>query len=385
MPAFRMFANLRGSETAILSEWMMETQSSLVASNSSRGRIRDHHGWHAVASGSLRLIVVIAVLVLHSPATFSADPVNQCKPTGFTLGVPPFRGSYDITRRYESLPLDFTQLQNTLAEILSKSGLFSSVAVFADGPRPDSSDLSLLVSIPVFREAVSGEYPTYELMVDVILVENLDGRSILQRSYSRQFKPRHAQGLPRGVQGRVDAQIAVAEIGIGLAKDLDAELNSYADPALVRLRQSKTSTHTTLEQLRIAPLVVAGSADGLSNYGRFVDEKFREKLARKNCFSLIELRDDEWRCLADSLANGDELVDEAIKACAEGFGWQGFLLVSFLSANDENLRIRSVLVDLPARQVLYDKSLVAPPGWRLGNMLEQHAASIAQASHTIPH
>ena len=369
----------------MLPEGMMETQSSQAVSSSTGGRIRDHHGWHVSAPVFLRVMGMIAVLVLHPPVTFSADPADQCEPTGFKLGIPPFRGSYDITRRYESLPLNLAQLQNTLAEILSQTGLFSSVLVFPDGPHPDSSDLSLLVSIPVYREAVSGEYPTFELMVDVNLVENVDGRSILRRSYSRQFKPQHVQGLPRGVQGRVEAQITFAEIGNGLATDLDAVLNGYADPALARLSQSKTSAHTTLEQLRIAPSVVVGPTAGLSNYGRFVDEKFQEKLERKNCFSLIELSDDEQRCLADSLATGVRLADEALKACAEKFGWQGFVLVSFLSAGDANIQIRSILVQLPSRHVLYDTSLAAPTGWRLGNMLEQHAAGIAQAAHTIPH
>ncbi len=333
----------------------------------------------------LQVIAVIAVFLLKHSEVFPADPVDQCKPTGFTLGIPPFRGSSGVNRGYESLPLDFSQLQNTLAELLSKSGLFSSVAIFSDGPHPDSSDLSLLVSIPVFREAVSGADPTYELTMDVILLENVDGRAILRRSYFRQFKPRHSQGLPPGVQGRVEAQIALAAIGTELVQNLDAVLNGYADPSLARLRRSMMSAHTVLEQLRIAPVVDMGSMPGLSNYGRFVDEKFREKLDRKNCFSLIALSDDEQRCLAASPAADGKPVDSVLKGCAGQFGWQGLVLVSFLSAENADIRIRSILIEQPSQHVLYDTSLVAPTGWRLGNMLEQHAAGIAQAAHTIPH
>ena len=96
--------------------------------------------------------VTIALLLTFCATTNAEDAPIQCMPSGFTIGIPPFHVSHDFQARNESIPLHLEPLQNQLAEVLSKSGLFSNVAVLREAPRPDSTDLTLLVSISSVRE-----------------------------------------------------------------------------------------------------------------------------------------------------------------------------------------------------------------------------------------
>lgn len=328
---------------------------------------------------------LISGLVLSSGSVAIADSTYQCMPSGFTIGIPRFHVSHDAQARYESIRLHLEPLQNELAEILSKSGLFSNVVVLREIPRPDSTDLTLLVSISGFREVEGSGGPNFEISLSVLLTENLGGRALFQQSYFRQIRGRYSPAAPQGVGPSLDLEVAFPEIAVSIARDLNSTLNQSSDPSLSTLKASRSVSHSSLAEMRIMHPIVENAGAGVGNYSRYIDEDLRERLERKDCFLITDLSENMARCLQDSIRAGSDQEFLRLGRCLTDSTWHGFLLVDWVWRVSDSLRVRSVLLMVPEMDVLYDKSLTTVTGWRLGNTLEQHAAGIAQASHANPH
>lgn len=226
----------------------------------------------------------------------------------------------------------------------------------------------------------------FEISLSVLLTENLDGRSLFQQTYSQQIRGRFAPVVPKEVGPSIDVEAAFPAIATSITRDLNVTLNKSSDPAISALKESRTVTHTSLAEMRILHPIVEVAGAGVGNYSQYIDQSFRERLQRKDCFWIIELPERMAHCLEDSLnlIIGKTGFD-GLAPCLADSNWQGFLLVNWISPESDSLRIRSVLLSVPDMSVSYDKSFTAVPGWRLGNTLEQHASGIAQASHARPH
>lgn len=341
------------------------------------------------ANGESKLAGIVSVifpLLLSLCQTIQAQEAPfQCTPSGFTIGIPPFHASHDIQTRFQSIAIHSQALQNRLAEILSKSGLFSNVAVLREVPRPDSTDLTLLVSISLIREVEGSGGSNFEVSLSVLLTENLGGRSLFQQTYFRVIRGRFATAGPQGVGPALDVDAAFPAIAVEIGRDLNSTLNRSSDPAISDIMKSRTVTHAALAEMRILHPIVADTRGGPGNYARYIDENLREKLQRKHCFQFSELADTTARCLDDLLVSSSERQLGNLSPCLADTTWHGFLLINWISPVSDSLRIRSVLLTVPGMDVSYDKVFTTVPGWRLGNTLEQHAAGIAQASHGRQH
>ena len=62
-------------------------------------------------------------------------------------------------------------MRERLAEALIQSGLFSQVITLSDNRMADSTDLELLVAIPVLKGTVTDVYTYYEMTLDLLLVD----------------------------------------------------------------------------------------------------------------------------------------------------------------------------------------------------------------------
>lgn len=344
-----------------------------------------------VFAGRLSGVVIIGVFyLLLSNSAFGADTTYQCIPSGFSLGIPPFHGPFEVN--YGSGGLDFSgsisfgAMRERLGEQLHKSSLFSGVTFYEDGPNPDSTDLTLLVSIPTMRQLSEGPPASYHLIVDIMLLENVGGNALFNISYETSYESPYSSTTPAAERFNADMQVAFASLIPGIAIDLNRTLNESADPLFLGLAEAKTVTHSHLEPLRILPTIVAGNAPGLGHYSLFVQEHLRDRLARKDCFTLMPLPDAVTQCVSDSgAADLKQLIGILGRCKVGGTASQGMLLVTFLSSDGQYNRVRCVLLLLPQFQTLYDQSLIAAAGWHLGNALEKLAAGIAQASHSVPH
>lgn len=330
---------------------------------------------------SIAAIVTTLTVVSH---TTVAEDVYECMPSGFTIGIPPFHASHDVQARYESIRIHLEPLQNVLAEVLSKSGLFSDVVVLRDLPRPDATDLTLLVSLPLLRELEGSGGPNFEITFSVQLTENLGGRSLFQQTYSRQIRGKYSRAVPQGVGPSIEIEVAFPAIATTITRDLNAVLTKSSDPAISELKQSRTETHGSLAELRILRPIIDGAGTGLGNYGQYVDDNLRERLQRKDCFQLTELTPESALCIEDALAVATAPTFGGLSECVDST-WHGFVLANWVSRVSDSLRVRSVLFAAPEMDVMYDRSFTTITGWRLGNTLEQLAAGIAQASHANPH
>lgn len=339
-----------------------------------------------IPKGRIVPMLGVVISLLTSAAALGADTVYQCTPSGFSLSVAPIRGSslaqfeFDVT-----VSVPYASMQEMIAERLFRTSLFSRVSSSPSGPHPDSSDLSLLLSIPIARETVGRAYPAYELTVSVMLVENVGGYALLSETYASEFQSTYSKRLPQLERSRTEILIGFAAIIPQIVEDLERALNQNLEPEYAAWKESRTVVHSHLERLWIAPTRISGSSPGLQNYGRYVAEKLRDRLARKNCFIFPPLTDALRDCLA-----GVETVDRAaaIKAlnrCPTVSSLDGMLLLITLTAESEGRNLHALLVLLPSAVVLYDRTVSISGGWHLGNRLEEHAAGIAQASHVISH
>lgn len=316
-----------------------------------------------------------------SESIAAPDSSFQCIPSGFTIGIPPFHVSHGIQERYGSILLHLEPLQDELAEVLSNSGLFSNVALLREVPRPDSTDLTLLVSLSRIREVEGSGGSNFEISFSVLLTENRGGWALFQETYFQQIRGRYSPVVPQGVGPSVEVETAFPVIATRITRDLNIILNKSSDPTISALQASRTVTHASLAEMRILRPIVANAGVGLGNYSQYIDENLREKLYRKDCFLITALPDHVAQCLEDSLNAAGRMALESLTHCLADSSWQGFLLVNWITPVSDSLRVRSVLVTVPEMDVAYDKSLTTITGWRLGNTLEQLAAGIAQASH----
>lgn len=343
------------------------------------------------AVGMLWVVALGGMLcLLSSSATYGADSTYQCIPSGFSIGIPPFQAPYDAGAGAYGLSVpgfvSYGAMRERLGEQLHKSSLFSGITLGGDSEYPDSTDLTLLVSFPTIRQESEGPPATYQLVVSVVLVENVGGNALFDKSYERTYEAQYASTLLVSERFNADIQVAFAGVIPDIIIDLNRVLNQSTDPVFLDLAEAKTVTHAHLESLWILPTIALGKAPGIAQYGRFIREHLKDRLSRKNCFTVVPLSDTVRQCAADAGATELQQVVDALRRCAMGRALErGMLLVTFLSPEEPYSKVRCVLLLLPDFKVLYDRSVTAPTGWRLGNALEELAAGIAQASHSVPH
>jgi hypothetical protein len=269
-----------------------------------------------------------------------------------------------------------------MAGILAKPALFSNVAVFRDQPHPDSTDLALLVSLADFRTAIEGPQPTYVVIVGVLLVESLGGQTLYQNTITKEFQSRYPSLVPADLAPSAELERVFPVIAAQVLRELDEALKQYSQTRTSRLDTPAIVTHGDLETLRILPVIVESSVGGLASYSRYVDESLRERLKRKNCFTLIEPADSMSDCLQNSFTLNAARPLQSLESCRVSSFWRGLVLVNWISSREDSIQIKSLLVTVPAGEVLVSDSVMTVGGWRLGNTLERLAAGIAQAAHT---
>jgi hypothetical protein len=334
--------------------------------------------------------VVGSLLLVTSSSTAGADPdsIYQCIPSGFTVGIAPIKAPLNIQDEYElSGSVSFGSMQQTLAEQLYESSLFSDVIAFTDGTHPDSTDLSLLLTIPRMEEYSTAAPYSYEFDMEVMLVENAGGTVLFSKDYTAEYRPQQTAttALPASARFNADMQIAFTQAVSQIIPDLDATLNNDSDPVFSELKRAKTVIHSHLEPLWVLPVIVEGDSPGLKNYARFVGATLTERLARKNCFDFQTAPEHLSDCLAAGRLVSSEIVASLKKCLGAAEYDNGLMLITILSSEGLENRVHSVLLHLSTFEKLYDRSIVTSAGWHLGNALEKHAAGIAQASHAIPH
>ncbi len=344
-----------------------------------------------------QLIIVLFVLtgVQTGPAFAEpTDTVYQCIPSGFTIGIPAIQVFSDLTdlfddtqeyEYYSSGPVN--RMQDKMAQTLSNSGLFRDVLVFPDASYPDSTDLYLLVSISTLNQLTSDAYPEYEMEVDFLLVENLDGEVVWSKKYATRYAAVIARVPPSAADKFKDAYVGFLEILGPLVGDLEQALNqeSGLTSSWEQQRKAKTVTHSQLEPLWVVPIITNGAKSGLTNYARFIEQKLRQRLVRKNCFAFSEFSPTTKSCLTKAVEQSKGDPAKGLSKCADLLNEDGLVLMYMLTDEGENLGIHAVLLQMPQMNILYDKMWSTSTGWRLAATLEKIAAGVAQASHTIPH
>lgn len=335
-----------------------------------------------------RLIFLPVLFCLSWIMTASgADTTYQCIPSGFSLGIPPIRGPYeDIYHLDIQGPVSYGAMRERLVRQLQSSSLFSWVTVPDSSLQQESSDLSLLISIPSMRQTIEGPPSSYELTVVLVLVENLGGNTLFSKTYQTSYESQSSYSIAASERFNAAIQIAFANLIPKMVVDLNQVLNQTQDPAFLYLAEAKTVTHSHLEPLWILPSMIERESPGLANYRRYVDGHLHDRLTRKDCFEIQSVPESVLGCIPDTTApNLNELTGVLRQCMSTRTPNHGMALLTFLSAEGQQIRVRSALVLLPGLEILFDQTLITASGWHLGNALERLAAGIAQASHSIPH
>lgn len=347
------------------------------------GRSRSTRG-SILCQLSRTMILMLVIMIGAFATTVAADTTYVCTPSGFTVGVPPFRAvteSFTSRSPVRTLPLE--KLRERLAESLVNSHLFTEVVLLKEGPAPDSTDLTLLVSVPVARQVSESDPATYEFTFDVMLIEHAGGEQIFRARYDTLYESRYNRSIRDAHRFDIEMEIVFLAFVPRIVTGLDGALNAFPSMSVTELASGKRVRHTHLEPLWLAPTIVQDPSPALLNYAGYIKDRLRDRLERKNCFSFADLPDGLESCFINETSGTVDDVQADYRNCHPE--WAGMIVLIMLSDQGEQMRFRSVLLMSPEMQVLYDRTLSTRPGWRLTNSLESHAAGIAQSAHTVPH
>ncbi|GAB4327589.1 MAG: hypothetical protein Kow0074_23020 [Candidatus Zixiibacteriota bacterium] len=279
----------------------------------------------------------------------------------------------------QTLPLE--KLRDRLAESLVNSHLFTEVVLLEDGPAPDSTDMTLLVSVPVALQVSESDPPSYQFDFDVMLIENVGGEQLFRARYDTLYESRYNRAIRDAHRFDIEMEVVFSSLVPRILAGMDGALNSFPSLAAQDLDGDRIVQVAQKMPVWIAPTIVSNPSPGLLNYAGYIKDKLRDRLERKNCFAFDDLPDGLDACFIEKTTEDVNELRRAYRRCDPE--WAGVIVLILLRDQGEDMSFRSVLLKAPEMQVLYDRTVVTQPGWRLTNSLESHAAGIAQSAHTV--